>query len=65
VPVFGRGTRPISEERVCLIRSDHLDLASVPIFAAAPEQRPAHAKVYDGDEPTAAEGPSAGLRLPL
>jgi len=50
--------------QLTMIRSDHLDLASVPIFAAAPEQR-AHAKVDDGDEPTAAEGPSAGLRLPL
>ena len=50
--------------QLTMIRSDHLDLASVPIFAAAPEQRPAHARVDDGDEPTAAQGPAAGLRLP-
>jgi len=36
--------------QLTMIRSD-LDLASVPIFAAPPEQRPAH----DSDEP-AAEG---------
>jgi len=49
--------------QLTMIRSDHLDLASVPIFAAAPEQRPTQAKVHDGDEPPAAQGPSTGLQL--